>query len=241
MIVVSPYRPFEPESREHQALGAFDWIDAVRMLGTSVSRACGCPMLTLTDEDTDLPVPSLRYRTKERRLMLWILEVSLRFLESADFDQDTVLISPDSLVYHDLRPWFLGDLTVVIRPSPKYVQRPLLNGLQWWKHRAKPQLITFYRTALRNARTLPEDIIRWGADTQPIVDLIAPIAPGLHERAGLEVVMLPRAWVLETLSADMVRQLEEHTQVDPPTVPVMDFRFLRKKSMRAYFDATVPA
>ena len=58
--VVSPFRQFVPESEPHRELGPFDWVDALRMLGASVSRSNGVETLALTDVDTDLPVPSLQ-------------------------------------------------------------------------------------------------------------------------------------------------------------------------------------
>jgi hypothetical protein len=70
--VVSPYRPFVPESQAHQLLGEFDWVAALRMLRVSVTKAMGCDTVAITDVDTDLPGPTFHYETKERRLMLWI-------------------------------------------------------------------------------------------------------------------------------------------------------------------------
>ena len=58
MRVVSPYRPFVPESGSHQALGPFDWVGALGMLRTSVRVACGCETYALTDVDTTLPGPT---------------------------------------------------------------------------------------------------------------------------------------------------------------------------------------
>jgi hypothetical protein len=80
--VVTPFRPFEPESREHLELGPFDWIGAIGMLRASVERSCHCETVAVTDVDTTLPGPTFQYATTHRRLMLWILDVSLRYLES---------------------------------------------------------------------------------------------------------------------------------------------------------------
>lgn len=240
--VVTPFRPFPPESDEHLLLGPFDWIGAIRMLEASVARSNGVPVITLTDIDTRLPVPSLTFITHERRLMLWILEVCLCYLESDAFDRDTAMVSPDCLVLENLQPWFRGELGIVVRTEEKHrgTGRVILNQLQFWSHAAKPRLVAFYREALRIAKGLPEDVIRWGADTEPIRQLLEPIEPGFWERQGLAVDLIPWHEVLEPLTRDNITRLQagETMQVYRP---VLDFRYTRKHHMAAAFDALFPA
>jgi hypothetical protein len=237
--VVSPYRPFAAESLEHQELGPFNWVGAIEMLQESVRRYCPkTEAVVITDVDTDLSVPALSFTTTERRLMLWILDVSLRYLESDAFDRDTVMVSPDMLVLGDLRPWFTADLGVLVRPEEKHQQtgRTVLNQVQWWSHAAKRSLVAFYRRALSIARTLPEDVIRWGADTEPIRQLIDPIEVGVGARSGLRVSQIHFASVMESLSRGNIDRLA----LGEPLVvthAVLDFKYTRKHFMRAAFES----
>jgi len=193
--IVSPYRPFAPTSASHQQLGPFDWQDALRMLAASVATSCHCETMALTDVTTPLRVPAFAYPTTRSRLMLWILDVSLAYLASPDFDQDTVFVSPDSLVVGDLRPYFEGDLTLLVRTGDKYQHRPILNSVQWWPIAAKDQLVGFYRQALILADAFPEPLVLWGADSEALRQLLDPIRVGLHTRAGLQVSMRESASV----------------------------------------------
>ncbi|HEX8030280.1 MAG TPA: hypothetical protein VF491_17520 [Vicinamibacterales bacterium] len=195
--------------------------------------------MTLTDVDTALPGQSFQYETAHRRLMLWILEVSLRYLESADFDQDTVMVSPDILVLGDLRPFFTADLGVIVRSADKFIasERPLLNSVQWWRVGAKDRLADFYRQALEIAETLPEDVIRWGADTEPLLRLLSPLQVGQFERVGLTVSAMDQREVMGTFS----RRILRHMQAGQPYQgqPLLDFKYLRKRHMREFFEFAI--
>lgn len=239
MRVVTPFRPFEPESREHLELGPFDWIGAIKMLRASVSASCRCETVTITDLDTHLPGPAFQYETARRRLMLWILEVSLRYLESDDFDCDTVMVSPDILVLGDLRAFFRADLGVIVRASEKFMvaERPLLNSVQWWRVAAKDRLAAFYRQALEIAETLPEDVIRWGADTEPLLRLLSPLAVGCFGRVGLTVSAMDQREVMGTFSRRIMRHMQEGRPYQGQ--PLLDFKYLRKRHLREFFDYAI--
>ncbi len=235
--VVSPYRPFEAESQAHQMLGPFDWVGALTMLRVSVERAMDCETAAITDVDTTLPGLTFAYRTTERRLMLWILDVALCYLKSHDFDRDTILLSPDLLVFSDLRPW-MGDAFVVLMRK-KFVHHPILNGVQFWPVSQKSALIDFYTRALAIGQTLPEGYQVWGADTEPLRRLLQPLKAGVIEREDL-----PRTRLIESheiMQGLTTRQADDLRQgfAVPPSVPVVDFRYLRKHAMRAYFEATI--
>jgi hypothetical protein len=207
------------------------------MLRVSVDRSCHCDTVTITDVDTDVPGQSFRFRTTERRLMFWILEVSLRYLESDYFNEDTVLVSPDSLVFCDLRQWFAGEIGMVVRPQ--HPMRPILNALQWWPVASKATLVELYRKALAHAHTLPEDIQVWGADSKPFEKLLKPLYPGCGPRKfGIVANLIDSRQVMTPLTSGMIAALEAGEPIDPPSM-VLDFRFLRKKFMRAYFEATL--
>jgi hypothetical protein len=240
--VVSPYRPFPPESVEHHNVGPFDWEGALRMLASSVEQSCGCPTYAITDVDTTLSVPAWRFRTRERRLMLWILEVSLRYLESRHFDRDTVMISPDMLVRGDIRPWFTADLGILVRPEEKFQEprREILNQAQWWRHSAKRKLAAFYRRALAIARTLPEPLLTWGADTEPIRQLVEPLEIGIVERQGLSVALIDAGEPMESLSGVNINRLAYGKPLKLGR-PILDFRYTRKHHMRAVYDALFPS
>lgn len=242
MKIVSPYRPFPRESIEHQHVGPFDWIAALRLLRASVRRSCRCETYALTDVDTVLPVPAHTYATTERRLMLWILEVSLRYLESPDFDEDTVMISPDMLVYGDLRPGFVdSDLGILVRDPRRFPLRPILNSVQWWSVAAQDGLIAFYRQVLALAATLPEDVIRWGADSDPFRRLLAPLTIGPHDHGGLRVTLIAAGTWVESFSSANMRRLEQQVPVKWPVAPVVDFRYQRKHYLARYAAATMGA
>ncbi len=247
--LVAPFRPFIPEGDFHKSLTDFDWIAAIRMLQHSAQIAChDCPVHVLTDVDTELPLPTLRYVTTERRLMLWSLEVCLRYLESDDFDRDTVLVDCDQLIYRDLAPWFAPeagvDLAVLVRPTPKHHQRAdawrqILNGVQLLAVRGRARLLPFYRQALTVARALPERLLRWGADTEALRVLLDPIEVGVHERAGLRVRMIDYRTVMEALSEQSIQSLKTDGTMSWPTRSVLDFRYTRKRWMAAAYAATV--
>ncbi len=235
--VVSPYRPFVPESYAHTTLGPFDWVDALRMLRVSVARSNNCETVAITDLDTELPGPTFQYATTERRLMLWILDVALCYLRSDDFDCDTILLSPDLLVFGDLRPWMTEHFTVLMRA--KYPAHPILNAVQFWPLQRKATLIRFYEDALTIGRSLPEGYLRWGGDTEPIRRLLAPLAPGLVIRDGHPIArLLESDEIMHALSNVMATKLA-CGQVVLPVRAILDFRFTRKQFMRRYFDATI--
>lgn len=232
MRVVTIFRPFPVESQPHQKLGEFDWVDAIQMLSTSVERACDCETVTLTDVDTELPVPSFQFKTKERRLMLWILEVSRAYLASKHFDRDTVMVSPDMLVFKDLRPYFQADLGILVRTGKFENTRPVLNSVQWWSHAAKSQLVGWYDAAIAYAKQLPDDVIAWGADTEPFVQLLMPLWRGaVAKRGGISVAFLPCEEIVEAYKSG----------VFVPSKAVTDFRYNRKRFLREYYDATIGA
>lgn len=237
MRVVTPFRPFVPESREHVDLGPFDWVGAIAMLRESVTHSNGCETVTITDTDTTVPGPVFQYCTRERRLMHWILEVSLCYLAGPHFTEDTVLVSPDALVFCDLRPWFAGDIGIVIRPD--HPERPILNGLQWWPLERRAVLVDLYAQALALAKQLPEELQVWGADSEPFRQLLRPLYPGCGPRkGGIIANLVDSRHVLVPLSSTMIAALEDGRDVDQPAA-VVDFRCLRKRHMRAYYEATV--
>lgn len=241
MKVVSPYRPAPAVSIEHQRLGPFDWCGALTCLRESVRRACACETYTLTTADSRVPGPALRYETSQSSLMVWILEVCLRFIESDDFNDDTVMASPDLLVFQDLRPWMDADLGLIVRPGRKYEQRPILNIVQLWRVAAKDRLIAFYREALRLAEALPESSKIWGADTEPLVELVSPILLGYVRRAGLHVRLIDQADFVHELSKRDEAALDCGEIPPPAQRPIVDFKYLRKRHLRRYFEATIGA
>ncbi len=235
--VVSPYRPFVAESHAHHVLGPFDWVGALQMLAVSVRQSNDCETVAITDVDTDLPVPAYRYATVERRLMLWILEVAGAYLQSADFDRDTIMCSPDLLVFGDLRPWMTDHFTVLMRSG--YPAHPILNGVQFWPVRKKQTLVHFYAQALAIGRTLPEGYLRWGGDTEPLRQLLAPLAPGLVIRGGKPIArLLESDELMQAFTSGQAVALS-HGIAEPPVRAVLDFRYVRKRSMRQYFEATI--
>src|SRR3990172_12606973 len=153
MKVISPFRPFQPESPFHLALGPFDWIAALKMLRHSVKVSNGCDTYVISDRE----LPGLKvhkYKTKSRRLMLWLLEIIWQYLESPDFDQDTVFIAPDDLVFSPLEQRFGDyDLGLLYRPPvARWDRVPLLLAVQFFRRQAQKALAKLYKDALKVAR-----------------------------------------------------------------------------------------
>lgn len=242
--IVTPYRPFAPESGQHLAMPDFDWIDALRMVTHTAAWSNHCQVRVLTDTTTELPVPALRYPATTTRLTLWLLEVRLRYLESPEFDRDTVTVDADELIYGDLSRWFSrADLVALIRSDPKHCGPngwPLLNGVQWWRVRAKQRLVRFYARALEMASAMAEDRLVWGSETDAVRALLEPLARGSHKRSGLRVDMIEAEDVLETFSTSHARTLNAGV-FQWPKRPILDFRWMRKTHMRAVYEATALA
>lgn len=237
--IVVPFRPFAPESDLHRTLRDFDWLAALRMVVHSAVEACQCPVHAVTDRDTDLPVPALQYVTRERRLMLWVLEACAAFLSSEAFDRDTIALDVDQIVTRDLAPLMPpdADLGLLIRPQPKpNGGERLLNGVQFWSVRAKDRLAGFYRSVLDRACRLSDDEIRWGADTIALRQLVEPLAIGTQLRAGLRVAFIEEFRVLEAFSSEQMFRLKRG-DAWPTTRPVIDFRYKRKGAMRPVFES----
>lgn len=243
--IVIPFRPFKAESDLHKSLPDFDWIEALRMLMHTAELHHGhCEVRAITDVDTDLPVKSLRYATTRRRLMLWTLEACLRYLESSDFDRNTVMLDVDQLVYGKLDAIFnrAADFGVLVRPSPKHLTsengQPFLNGVQFWRAKSQAQLVAFYTRALAIAEGLPDDRIVWGADQDAVRALIEPIEEGIVMRSGLTVHMVNAETVIETFSTGHQIALAEGRRPSPTKDrPILDFRWTRKPFMPMVYRA----
>jgi hypothetical protein len=236
VIIVSPYKYVPPERRvlDHTPaqIGNFDWVDALRMLAVSAAKF-GYPVHAITNKP--LPVPHYQFDTKHEDLMVWILEVSLAFLKSDHFNQDTAFVCPDSLI-NNYFPEFGGfDLAVCIRFDEKYVERPILNSVQLWRHDAKPQLIAFFERCLEIATMLPMEQRIWGGDTIPLEQLLAPHSPGFHHRRGINVLMYPHYQIMRTIHAADIAALEKGEMPRQTAIPVIDFKAKRKIHMQAYY------
>lgn len=243
--IVAPFRPFPPEAEHHELFADFDWMEAIRMMSASAARVCRCPVHVITDVDTTLPMPALHYVTTRRRLMLWYLEIAACYLESPDFDRDTVMLDSDQLVYLDLSRWFTPgvDLSLLLRrhlPKGDASSFPILNGVQFWSHRAKPRLARFFRHVLAIAETLSEEQLVWGADTTALVRVLAPLDIGLCQREEMTVRMLDAKDVLRVLSSSDIDAIHAGRAGSiTARAAVLDFRYRRKPFMKPVFEATV--
>lgn len=235
MKIVSPYRPIEPYMPFHIELAksGFDWLKALAMLRHSAASRASVETFAITD--SVLPVPHYRYETNEPSLMVWIVEVSSAYIESTAFDQDTVMISPDALVLDRLDVFGGFDVGVIARQDKFANSHPLLNGLQFWPIASKEKLIVFYREALRIARNLSDAYKRWGADTQPLVQLLQPIVQGLHNRNGLVVKMFMHGRLMRTIGVLEKRALKAGFSVPSNRCTVLDFKARNKRYMEPYF------
>lgn len=235
--IVSPFRPFAPESAAHRKLGPFDWHQAYLWMAESARRHHVCDVRILTDAKTWPDVQAFRYATAETRLMLWILDVSLAYLQSDDFDVDTVFVSPDTLIQRPLSGGFKADLGVIVRPGYAYAARPILNAVQWWRVDAKAALIVFYERVLGLARSLPEPILRWGADSEPLRQLLAPIVCGYSRRAGVDVYAHDQHHWMTSLPPRTMEAFDRDEVPNLLQTPVVDFKGRRKHYMGRYAEA----
>jgi hypothetical protein len=233
MRIVSPFKPLPPERLSHhhqpEILKGFDWIEALRMLAAT-AKPFGYNVTAITDRF--LPVPHIKLRTSHQDLMKWILEVSVAYLESRHFTEDTVFVSPDMLVNGPF-PEFGGfDLGLCIRHSEKYKDKPLLNAVQMWPVASKGKLVAFFRKALSIAESMPEE---WGMDTLPITKMISPIEPGIVEREGLMVNMIPQRVLLKTILTADAQAVRAGRKPPKPDCSLIDFKAARKVHMKDYY------
>jgi hypothetical protein len=160
--------------------------------------------------------------------------VALSYLRSDDFDRDTIMLSPDLLVFGDLRPWM--DRYFVVLMRSEYEKHPILNGVQFWPVRLKRQLVAFYTSALEIGQTLDEGHLRWGGDTEPIRQLLEPLAPGLVMRNGKPIARLVEANDIMQAFTTVQAAALTRGEAQRPVRAVLDFRYLRKHSQRKYFE-----
>jgi hypothetical protein len=240
--IVAPFMPLPAECAHHKALPEFDWIAAIGMMRDTAERACHCAVHVLTDVSVDLPFPLLRYTTTHRRLMLWYLEVCLAYLASEDFDQNTIMLDSDQLIFKDLGRWFEAgmDLGLLVRPPPPDPKGyAILNGVQFWPVKSQARLVAFYERALAIAQALPEEQIAWGADTIALQELIKPYEIGKTvERAGLRVKMIYADSLLERCSTEQIRTIRAGAAPRHHR-DVVDFRNDRKLFMADFYAAAV--
>jgi hypothetical protein len=242
--LIAPFKPFAPESALHQAYADFDWIAQIQRLLYSGQVACaGADVRVVTDLTTDLPVPLLRYPTAQRRLMLWTLEALLRYVESPDFDRNTVALDCDQLIYRDLAPFFHAgvDLGVLIRPTGKHVEPggfPLLNGVLFLQWHGRHQLPAFFARALDIAAGMPEDQLRWGADQEAVRLMLEPLELGIVQRSGLTVCMRHVDEVIETISQRHIDGIARG-ECPWPVRAVLDGRWRRKEFLAPAYEQTI--
>ena len=229
--VVSPYRPFKPESESHIELGAFDWLGALAMLRASASYCGKAEVIALTDEKTKMKSPAFRYVPRCHRLMTWILDVSLAYIESDDFDRDTWFISPDMLLLKPL-PRMPAAVDLMVLAHNEHL--PIINHTQFWSYKAKDKLSDFFRMCLKRAEGLCEDQLRWGADTEPFINYLSPVPMdgGVEERCGLQVSFRPRREITFRVGPGALRKFTDWR--DAPA-PIAEFTYRRKANMAEYF------
>lgn len=231
MIIVSAYKPFQPENSLHQSLeGHFDWCEALKMLSHSAKVKSNLPVFALTDMEAKIPIPCFRFETKEQQLMLWILEVSLQYLKSDHFSKDTWFISPDMLIMKDIRGLKTScDIGLLARDHAE-VKKHILNGVQFWPHHAKNKIVALYEEFYQRAQQLPPDIKQWGADTLPLIEFASPVeVKGLHVRRGLRVRFYNHDKLCKRISVNYITR--DFMQ------PIADFTYKRKFHMKQFFEA----
>lgn len=226
---VTFWRPLPPQRDFHDG---FDWRRAIALLRESVARTHGgAEVVVITVPGVRIAAPRHRYRADNHRLMLWLLEAAAQYCER-DLDDDTIMVSPDMLVAGDLTRFF-GDADYAILARPAAAKTPLLNGAQWWRADAAARLASLFRAALSLGERMPKEVIAWGADTAPLVDLLAPVRLGrICERHRLRVRMLPASRVMHSVSQ---AEAEEATSKGWPSdrPPLLDFKGPRKAWMPA--------
>lgn len=212
------------------------------MVTASAKSTNRCDVKVLTDQTTDVPGEVLRFNTKHTRLTLWLLEIRLAYLKSESFDLPTVFVDADMLIFKDLSPWFTKKTAValLVRTPGEYEgEWPLINSVQWFNPKKRDQLVEFYEEALKRARAMSEDQIRWGAETNAVLSLIEPLEYGFHRRWNqVGVTMIRHSDVLQKFNSHDIAQTE--LGVCPwPQGAIFDFRWTRKQYMRACYEQTL--
>ena len=243
MKVVAPYQCFPVEAHpESLAITTFDWCDALHMLDVSVRATYQgrVRVHALTDHETLVPVSAYRYQTQSTRLQVWLNEIRLAYLRSEDFDEDTILVSPDTLIVGDISQPFTTpmDLAMLVRPVKRFAGewKSILNSIQWWRHASKKKLIAFYEQVIAIGQTLPEELQIWGGDTEPLRQLVEPMDLGIVRRAGLAVNMLRASDLFRSISSAEMANLVAGGRIDRPSLPILDFKYIRKPFMRPAFE-----
>lgn len=233
MRIVSPYKPMTTPDKHHtpERVGAFDWIDALRMLAATAARF-DYEVIALTD--TMLAVPHISLPTKHSALMTWIIEVSLLYLESDHFDRDSVFLSPDSLINAPLPDLGNSDLGICARHAPKYKDKPILNCVQLWPVASKEKLIRFYRDCLEISEGIGG---KWGGDTLPLTQLLSPVIQGDAQRHGLTVRFFSHHSLLHTINGTDILALDSGKTPLHTAAPIIDFKSTKKRYMRNYYRA----
>lgn len=232
--IVSPFRPFKPESEEHINLGPFDWLRAMNMLKISAQYCAHTEVVVLTDEKSHIGLPAFRYKPRCNRLMPWILDVSLAYLESEEFDRDTWFISPDMMVMKELDNIVPAHADLMLLSHNEHL--PIINHTQFWRHKAKKKLIKFFRQCYERSLKLSEDHLRWGADTEPFINFLDPVPldGGSKKYQGLNIHFLPRASIALRVNERVLNKGSGHWQSFP--VPIAEFTYGRKKHMDCFFE-----
>ena len=140
-------------------LGNSDYVPLIDMAFAS-ARKFGYKTVLVTDAGA----------TKET-LMPWILAAQKKFIDSDDFDGNSVLFSPDCLINRPLEPVFDFDFDLGVTSgfNPDY---PINNGVIYLKHQCKEKLSKLWGEMVARCLTYSPELQRWYGDQKAMHEII---------------------------------------------------------------------
>lgn len=133
--------------------------------------------------DCDIHMPFVQ----DMPLMNWILAAQKHYIDSPEFDCNTVLFSPDALINRPLEEVFSQDFDAAftIRDNKKY---PINNGVIFIKPDNKRGLTRFWQSCLDICALYPPEIQGWYGDQKALWDACEA---GYDCACGIKKAFLP--------------------------------------------------
>ncbi len=105
-------------------------------------------------------------------LMLWILEAQKAYLESKEFNCNSLFFSPDALIIKPIHDKFTGfDLAVTLNEQQPN-EFALNNGVIFINPKNKDKLIKLWKDAIEICRNYRPELQEWGGDQKALHDAL---------------------------------------------------------------------
>lgn len=153
------------------------YADLIQLAFKSANRF-GYETRLIDDEDVKRP---------HLPLMDWILHAQLHFIKSDEFNQDTVLFSPDAIIQRPLSPVFkMGfDMAFTVRNNKRW---PINNGVIFIKPEKKNLISAFWADCAIRCSKYEQHVRDWYGDQ---LSLHEELLAHNDKPYGLNVLRLP--------------------------------------------------